>query len=228
MTKIESKLNLYPHRHFIEHLVGAFGKSPRESDLNHETYNNPHIPQMKIEMIKGTQCSDRKGRSESLPGEAHRAQRSGKMKPGTRTYWPDGMSGVHAKHTKKENRTPDLRPGMLNKIGVLHLCSARGTWRRDPAGRGMDAHEACSAADGLSGVITTKESAALRNSVGASNPERSLHTEERWREPTSGGKSENQAENRMPKTSPVRRTKTTRDTGLTKNNYTVQKGKHRD
>jgi hypothetical protein len=37
MTKIRSKNNLYPHRHFTEHLVDAFGKSPRESDLNHET-----------------------------------------------------------------------------------------------------------------------------------------------------------------------------------------------
>jgi hypothetical protein len=36
MTKIKSKNNLYPHRHFTEHLVGAFGKSPRESDLNQE------------------------------------------------------------------------------------------------------------------------------------------------------------------------------------------------
>jgi hypothetical protein len=30
MTKIRSKLNLYPHRHFTEHLVGAFRKSPQE------------------------------------------------------------------------------------------------------------------------------------------------------------------------------------------------------
>jgi hypothetical protein len=35
--KIESKNSLYPHRHFTEQLVGAFGKSPRESDLNHES-----------------------------------------------------------------------------------------------------------------------------------------------------------------------------------------------
>jgi hypothetical protein len=30
------KNSLYPHRHFTEHLVGTFRKSPRESDLNHE------------------------------------------------------------------------------------------------------------------------------------------------------------------------------------------------
>jgi hypothetical protein len=36
-TKIRSKNSLYPHRHFTEHLVGAFRKSPWESDLNHET-----------------------------------------------------------------------------------------------------------------------------------------------------------------------------------------------
>jgi hypothetical protein len=32
--KIRSKLNLYPHRYFTEHLVGAFEKSPRENDFN--------------------------------------------------------------------------------------------------------------------------------------------------------------------------------------------------
>jgi hypothetical protein len=36
-TKIRSKLSLCHHRHFTEHLVGAFGKSPRESDLNYKT-----------------------------------------------------------------------------------------------------------------------------------------------------------------------------------------------
>jgi hypothetical protein len=60
----------------------------------------------------------------------------------------------------------------------------------------------------------------------ASGAERGLHAEEQRPEPTSGGKSEDQAENRLPKTSPARRTKTSRDSGLTKNNYTVQKGKH--
>jgi hypothetical protein len=35
--KIGSKNNLYSHRHFNEHLVDAFGKTPRESDLNYET-----------------------------------------------------------------------------------------------------------------------------------------------------------------------------------------------
>jgi hypothetical protein len=36
-TEINSKNSLYHHRHFNEHLVGAFRKSPRESDLNHES-----------------------------------------------------------------------------------------------------------------------------------------------------------------------------------------------
>jgi hypothetical protein len=31
--KIGSKLSLCPYTHFTEHLVGAFGKSPRESEL---------------------------------------------------------------------------------------------------------------------------------------------------------------------------------------------------
>jgi hypothetical protein len=35
--EINSKNSLYPHRHFTEHLVGAFGKSPQESDLNNES-----------------------------------------------------------------------------------------------------------------------------------------------------------------------------------------------
>jgi hypothetical protein len=35
-TKIRSKNSLYPHRHFTKHLVGTFGKPPRESDLNYE------------------------------------------------------------------------------------------------------------------------------------------------------------------------------------------------
>jgi hypothetical protein len=35
--KIRSKNNLYPHRHFTEQLVGAFEKTPRESDLNYKT-----------------------------------------------------------------------------------------------------------------------------------------------------------------------------------------------
>jgi hypothetical protein len=36
-TKIRSKNSLYPYRYFIEQLVGAFGKSPQESNLNHES-----------------------------------------------------------------------------------------------------------------------------------------------------------------------------------------------
>jgi hypothetical protein len=63
--------------------------------------NNPHVSQTKIESNKSTQYSDRKGRSEPLPGEARRAQRSGKMKPGTTIDWPDGMICVRAKQTKK-------------------------------------------------------------------------------------------------------------------------------
>jgi hypothetical protein len=35
--KIGLKTSLYPYRHFTEHLVDAFGKSPWDSDLNHET-----------------------------------------------------------------------------------------------------------------------------------------------------------------------------------------------
>jgi hypothetical protein len=34
-TKNGLKNSLYPHMHFTEHLVVAFGKPPRESDLNH-------------------------------------------------------------------------------------------------------------------------------------------------------------------------------------------------
>jgi hypothetical protein len=37
MIKIRSKNSLYHHSHFTEHLVGTFGKSPRESNLNHES-----------------------------------------------------------------------------------------------------------------------------------------------------------------------------------------------
>jgi hypothetical protein len=56
--KIDSKNSLYPHSHFTEHLVGAFGKPTLKSNLNHEsssllirrlknntdtsTCNNPH------------------------------------------------------------------------------------------------------------------------------------------------------------------------------------------
>jgi hypothetical protein len=36
-TEIKSINNLYPHRHFTKHLVGAFRKPPRESNLDHET-----------------------------------------------------------------------------------------------------------------------------------------------------------------------------------------------
>jgi hypothetical protein len=36
-TKIDSKNSVYPHRHFTEHLMGVFGKSPRKSNLNHES-----------------------------------------------------------------------------------------------------------------------------------------------------------------------------------------------
>jgi hypothetical protein len=35
--KIESKNSIYLHRHFTEHLVDTFGKSPWECDLNHES-----------------------------------------------------------------------------------------------------------------------------------------------------------------------------------------------
>jgi hypothetical protein len=35
--KNQLKNSLYPHRHFTEHLVGAFRNSPWESDLNHES-----------------------------------------------------------------------------------------------------------------------------------------------------------------------------------------------
>jgi hypothetical protein len=36
-TEINSKNSLYPHMHFTKYLVGAFRKSPREKDLNHES-----------------------------------------------------------------------------------------------------------------------------------------------------------------------------------------------
>jgi hypothetical protein len=39
MRKIRSKLSLYPHRYFTEHLVDAFKKSPQESNLNQEPSN---------------------------------------------------------------------------------------------------------------------------------------------------------------------------------------------
>jgi hypothetical protein len=61
---------------------------------------------------------------------------------------------------------------------------------------------------------------------GASGAEKGLHAEERRPEPMSGGKSEGQAENWLPKMNPARRRKTSRHSGLTKINYTVQKGKH--
>jgi hypothetical protein len=36
MIKTGSKNNLYPHRHFTEHLMSTLRKSTRESDLNHK------------------------------------------------------------------------------------------------------------------------------------------------------------------------------------------------
>jgi hypothetical protein len=36
-TKINSKSSLSPLRHFTEHLVGVFGKLPRENDLDRES-----------------------------------------------------------------------------------------------------------------------------------------------------------------------------------------------
>jgi hypothetical protein len=38
-TKIGLKNNLYSHGHFTEHMVGAFGKPPRECNLNYKTSN---------------------------------------------------------------------------------------------------------------------------------------------------------------------------------------------
>jgi hypothetical protein len=38
-TKIDSKNGLYRHRHFTEHLLYVFGKSSRNSDLNHKCSN---------------------------------------------------------------------------------------------------------------------------------------------------------------------------------------------
>jgi hypothetical protein len=35
--KIRSKNNLYSHRHFTEHLLDVFEKSPWENDLNHKS-----------------------------------------------------------------------------------------------------------------------------------------------------------------------------------------------
>jgi hypothetical protein len=37
MIKIRSKSSLDPHKHFTEHLVGVFKKSPRKNDMNHES-----------------------------------------------------------------------------------------------------------------------------------------------------------------------------------------------
>jgi hypothetical protein len=37
MMNIGSRNNIYRHSHFTKHLVGAFGKSPRESNLNNES-----------------------------------------------------------------------------------------------------------------------------------------------------------------------------------------------
>jgi hypothetical protein len=36
MIKNRSKNSLYPHSHFTEHLLDAYGKSPWEHNLNHE------------------------------------------------------------------------------------------------------------------------------------------------------------------------------------------------
>jgi hypothetical protein len=36
-TKTRLKNNLSPLRHFTEHLVGVFGKLPRENDLDHKS-----------------------------------------------------------------------------------------------------------------------------------------------------------------------------------------------
>jgi hypothetical protein len=35
--KIGSKLSIFSHMYFTEHLLDAFEKSPRESNSNHET-----------------------------------------------------------------------------------------------------------------------------------------------------------------------------------------------
>jgi hypothetical protein len=40
MTKIGLNNSLYPHRHFIKHLVDMFGKPQRESNLNHKTWES--------------------------------------------------------------------------------------------------------------------------------------------------------------------------------------------
>jgi hypothetical protein len=63
-TTIDSKNSLYAHMHSIEHLMGAFRKSPLNSNLNHESSsllirrlknhtgssicNNPHKPPTKF------------------------------------------------------------------------------------------------------------------------------------------------------------------------------------
>jgi hypothetical protein len=37
MTKNQTKISLSPHRHFIEHLMGVFGKQPFERNWNYKT-----------------------------------------------------------------------------------------------------------------------------------------------------------------------------------------------
>jgi hypothetical protein len=62
--KIGLKNSSFPHRHFTEHLVSAFGKSPWEYNLNHETLSFS-IWQLKSNTGRHLHQSTHKNRTEN-------------------------------------------------------------------------------------------------------------------------------------------------------------------
>jgi hypothetical protein len=76
-TKIRSNNSLYHHMHFIEHLVGAFGKPPRECNLNCKT-SSFSIRQLKNKTGLHLQQSTQESKnSKTVNGGGKRSQLSG-------------------------------------------------------------------------------------------------------------------------------------------------------
>jgi hypothetical protein len=121
--KIESKNSLYPLSHFTEHLMGVFGKLPRENDLDHKSSrllirwlnSTPGILPAMIHTQHKRNRIDSNHPKLRLKETVRTAPRRGTSRPEQWKHegkheddWPDGMSSVRARQTKG-NGTPDLR-----------------------------------------------------------------------------------------------------------------------
>jgi hypothetical protein len=129
-TKIRSKNNLYPHRHFTDHLMDVFERSLRESNLNYKilsfsicqlknktrmsSCNNPHIRGYKKNQSLKTQtellgvghCSSKKKpRRQTPPISASSNESSARVSSAGLKTSAEGCWRCASRQLRKRNRS---------------------------------------------------------------------------------------------------------------------------